>query len=442
LKADEVRIPRARVIVAAAAILGALAILALTHNFNFYFDEWDFILGAPDWSWTSYLQPHNEHPVMLPRLAYTALLNTVGMRAYWPYMALLLLLHGINVVLVFELIRRRSGDLIAIAAAALLLFLGAGWENLLWAFQITFVGSVACGLGAFLVLDRRRGRASMPAVTALTAASVMFSGVGLFFVAGVAAYLLAGKDRRRDLLWLVPLAAAILIWYVAFGRSGTPANPPPTAKNLLLAPVYLVWGLGEGAAGLFGEGGWWGPVALLAAAAAVAWSWRRRRPDPFVIGTAAALVSLYFVTGLSRAQFGYQQSGAGRYVYEGAVLWLLLLGDASRGLPWRGTWRPALAACVFLACFNSAALLFEYAAAKTVQMQREAADLQALTYARDLTCAKSTGGPDPLVMPQVQSSALYYRAVDRYGDPAQSGAPADVADFRRALANLERPPCL
>src|SRR5205807_1270476 len=82
-----------------------------------------------------------------------------------------------------------------------------------------------------------------------------------------------------------------------------------------------------------------------------------------------------------------QQAGAGRYVYEGAALWLLLLGDAARSLPWRGTWRPVLMAAVFLACFNSGALLFEFAAAKTAQMQREGADLQALDYARDTACA-------------------------------------------------------
>jgi len=66
------------------------------------------------------------------------------------------------------------------------------------------------------------------------------------------------------------------------------------------------------------------------------------------IGIAAALVAFYVVLGLNRGQIGYQQSGAGRYVYEGAVFWLLLLADAARGLPWRGTWRPALIACLFL----------------------------------------------------------------------------------------------
>src|SRR5713226_3512047 len=147
------RIPRARLLVVAGTVIGVAAMLWLSRGFYFYFDEWDFILTAPDWSWTTYLQPHNEHPVMLPRLIYAVLLATVGLRSYLPYMAVLLALHAASVVLLFELARRRGGDLVGIAAAALLLVLGAGWENLLWAFQIAFVGSVACGLGALLALE-------------------------------------------------------------------------------------------------------------------------------------------------------------------------------------------------------------------------------------------------------------------------------------------------
>src|SRR5260370_28405051 len=51
-----------------------------------------------------------------------------------------------------EVVSRRAGELIGIGAAVLLLVMGAGWENLLWAFQIGFVGSVACGLGSLLLL--------------------------------------------------------------------------------------------------------------------------------------------------------------------------------------------------------------------------------------------------------------------------------------------------
>jgi hypothetical protein len=427
------RFPHARLIVGAIAVLACTVLLLGTRTYNFYFDEWDFILAAPTWSFVSFLQPHNEHPAMLTKLVYAALLNTVGLRSYLPYMAVLLAVHAANVLLLFELVRRRAGDVVGLGAAMLLLFIGAGWENLLWAFQVSFDGSVAFGLAAMLLMQRR-STAAVGGTVALVAASIMCSGVGLFFAVTVAVYLLADPARRRDLLWFVPLGLLVVAWYVAFGRQGVATNPPPSAGNVLRAPLYAVWGIGEAAAGLIGEGGWWGPPALLVSVAVVAWTWWRRRPDGVALGAAAGLVVFYLVTGLSRAQFGYEQSGAGRYVYEGAVFWLILLGDAARDLPWRDTWRPALAACLFLACFSSSALLFEFAAAKAVQMQREAADLQALDAARSQACAQAK--VDDFVMPQVTDPALYYRAVDSYGDPAPALPVADRADYDRAIAHL------
>jgi hypothetical protein len=149
----------------------------------------------------------------------------------------------------------------------------------------------------------------------------------------------------------------------------------------------------------------------------------------------------YIVVGLNRAQIGYQQSGSGRYVYEGAVFWLLLLADAARNIPWRGTWRPAIVACMFLACFNSGVLLYAYSAAKTEQMLREAADLQALAAERGNPCLDPTAIVDQLVMPQVTSPGAYYRAVDRYGDPAAGTPVVRGPDFERARANLLKPGC-
>jgi hypothetical protein len=438
VKAADVRVPHARLLVAATAAIACVAILWLARGFTFYFDEWTFILPA-DSSWTAYLQPHNEHPAMLLRLIYAVLLNTVGMRTYVPYMAVLLALHATTVVLLFELVRLRAGDLIGIGAAVLLLVMGAAWENLLWAFQIGFVGSVACGLGALLVIGAAQPR--MLAAMLLLFGSLMFSGIGLFFLIAVAVWLALTPERRNDLVWLAPVALALGTWYLAYGRSGTPPASTSLAGNVAALPLYTVWGLGASVAGLIGEGGWVGPVLLLLALAALGFSWRRRRPDGFTIGIAAALLAFYVVLGLNRAQIGYQQSGSGRYVYEGAVFWLLLLADAARDLPWRDTWRPALIALVFLACFSSSVLLYSWALAKTVQMQREAADLQALAAVRNDPCLDPHGAVDQLVMPQITSPAAYYRAVDRYGDPAR-GTPADRgADFERARANLLRPGC-
>ena len=436
---SSVRIPHATLIVGVAAALIAAALLWLSRTYNFYFDEWTFILTAPDWTWVTYLQPHNEHPSILFRLLYAALLNTVGMRSYVPYMAVLLALHAVNVVLLFMVVRRRgAGDAVALGSAGLLLLLGAGWENLLWAFQMAWLASVACGLGMLLMLQARPSRSSLALAVALAAASMMFSGIGLTFAAFAVMMLAPTPARRRELLWFVPLGVAVVAWYLAFGRAGTPPNPPATAANIALLPLYAAWGLGQSAAGLIGESGAWGPPALAAAVLAIGLTWRRHRPDPFALGAVAALVTLYVVTGLTRAQLGYAQSGSGRYVYEGAVFWLVLLAGAARNLPWRGSWRLALVACLFLACFNSSVLLFTYAVAKGAQMQRETADLQALAAERSDPCLSPDGWADPLVIPQVDNPALYYRAVDRYGDPVAGRPITDRADFDRARSNLRR----
>ena len=429
--------PRALPIVVAAALIACAVILWLTRTYTFYFDEWTFISTAPDWTLATYFRPHNEHPAILFRLAYSALLDTVGLRSYLPYMAALVVAHAANVVLLFELVRRRSGDLVALAAALLLLVLGAGWEDLLWAFQMAWLASVALGLGALLAMQNPR---RMALATGLLAASLAFSGIGLAFAVAGTVQLLLTTPRRRDVLWLVPVGIALAAWYVAFGRFGNHPNPQPTAGNLLLDPLYTLWGMSQSVAGLIGEGGWVGAAVLAAAVAALAWHWWRHGADSFEIGAAAGLVAFYLVTGLTRAQLGVQQSGASRYTYIGALLWLILLAGPARNLPWRGTWRPALTACLFLACFNSAVLLFEFSVAKTAQMERAVADLQALAAERGDPCLDPDGHSDLLVMPQV-TARLYYRAVDRYGDPVAGIPVHDQSDFEAARANLRKAGC-
>ena len=119
----------------------------------------------------------------------------------------------------------------------------------------------------------------------------------------------------------------------------------------------------------------------------------------------------------------------------------MLLADAIRYLPWRGTWRPALAACLFLACFSSGVLLFTFAVAKTVQMERQIADLQALAAERGDPCLNPNASVDPLVMPVETSPALYYRAIDRYGDPSAGLPVVDRPSFDQGRANLLTPGC-
>src|SRR5438132_3834785 len=90
MTAADVRVPHARLIVVLAGLVACGAILWLSRTYTFYFDEWTFISTAPTWTFTSFFEPHNEHPSMLFRLVFWVLLNTVGTLSYLPYMTLLM----------------------------------------------------------------------------------------------------------------------------------------------------------------------------------------------------------------------------------------------------------------------------------------------------------------------------------------------------------------
>jgi len=211
MTAADVRIPHARTIVVGAALVACAVLFWLARNYTFYFDEWTFIITAPDWTLATFFQPHNEHPSIPFRVIYWLLLNTVGLRSYAPYMAIVLLFHFIDVLLLFELIRRRAGDLIGMVSALLLLLLGAGWEDIMWAFQLAWLASVGLGLGALMILQGPRTPARLAASAALIAASLSFSGIGVPFAVAAAVLMALSTHGRRDVLWLVPVAIALVI---------------------------------------------------------------------------------------------------------------------------------------------------------------------------------------------------------------------------------------
>jgi hypothetical protein len=74
-------------------------------------------------------------------------------------------------------------------------------------------------------------------------------------------------------------------------------------------------------------------------------------------------------------------------------------------------------------------------------MKTQVADLQALAAERSDHCLNPRGAVDPLVMPAEADPALYYRAIDKYGDPSAGQPVTDRADFERAKTNLQTPGC-
>jgi hypothetical protein len=437
-----VHVPHVRVVAAGLCAAAALAILYASRRFDFFFDEWDFVLVARSWGLRDYFLPHNEHWSTVPMAIYKLLLDVNGMHSYLPFMAALLVLHATAAMLLFLIVRRRGGDLPALSAAAVLLVLGTGWMDILWAFQIGFLTSVVTGLLAIYLLDGERagvGRQAAAAVALLL--GVMSSGVGPVFCVAVGVELALDRDRRRRLAVLGLPVAAYAIWYLAIART-SPDHIAPTF-NLQALASFVPYGLGAAAAGVLGLGAAWSQLSFAALAvvcALVAVSWYRgRRIDSRFAGAIAGLLAQYLVIGLVRAQFGDAEAATSRYVYVGAVFLLLAVAPLARDLPWRGLWPAALAVVAFAVAMN-AVQLREAMVSRSADGATQRVELGTVWLFRDAPSLDRSAVVDRHLMPQVRAGS-YIAARDFYGSPLQPLDAGELAslpsgEVNQTLANV------
>ena len=325
----------------------------------------------------------------------------------------------------------------------------------MWAFQIGFVGSVAFGLLAMVLLE---GNPSFPSrifvVSIALLCSLMCSGVGVIFLAAVGVELAVDRHRRRFLLALVAPAAAFGEWFLAFGAAlpGSPGAPCPSCTSaafsadihkgplnldyILSLVNFAKFGVEASMSGIFGLPGI-GVYLLLPLLALVALHWfRQGKVTSWQIGFSFGLLFWFALTALGRAQYGPAEAGAYRYVYVGIVFLIPLVADAARELPWRSIWRPGLSAIFIVALAANALQLRDRALVDplanlifpaTELMQIENAELQTVQVFRgapDMTLDRSL---DSRVMP-VLNAGPYFAAIDELGSPV---APATVDTLRQ-----------
>jgi hypothetical protein len=431
-----VRFPFAAGVALVLAAAAGAAILYMSRHFYFYYDEWDWVLGAPTWDARAYFVPHSEHWSTIPSIVYRVLMLAVGARTYVPYMAVLMVLHCAVCVLLFLIVRRRGGDALAIAALAVLLVLGRGYENILWAFQIGFVGSVLGGLVAMWLLDADRvpwWRCVL--ASAALIASLMSSGIGIPSCAAVAAQLVLDRDGRRRLWLLVPPAAAYLAWTATVGRAGLTGHRDPftlVAVGQLLH--YAPTGIGAAAAGLVGLDAVPALTALAVLAVVVGVGWGRFGLRPIALGAGAGLVVQFVVIGLVRAQIGDAEAASSRYVYIGSVFLLILLMDIARHLRLRGAWTPVIAAVVIVSLVLNARALHDAARAKDVLFAAQRDELQTAWALRDARGADRSVAIDPGVMPNLPIGR-YIQSRAAHGSPYPDAGPADLSRLPPAQVN-------
>jgi hypothetical protein len=374
-------------LLAAASILLVIAVLYLTSYKIFFVDEWSFIAVRRTWQLDIFLLSHNGHWSTLPILLWKVLFVVVGIRSYFPYEAALLVVHVAATFLLFALIRRRSGDLPAFACALVFLFTGGGAENTTWAFQVAWVGSVAFGLLAMLLLEGDppfRGR--LLPVSAALLASLMCSSVGLAFLVALGAELAVDSKRRRYLLALVLPSVAFLAWFLIYD-TGRFKSAPGVSQSFLHGPSgwnfvagltnFVVSGLEASAAGLFGLSGFAGPVLLVLVAGVIVFHrYRRKTFESWEVGMVAGLLFWFTLAGIGRVQYGAAYAAQSRYVYVAIVFLLPLIAELIRDLPWRGLWRPVFGVGLALVVLSNFVQLRAIALSQATFMRIEIAELQ------------------------------------------------------------------
>jgi hypothetical protein len=440
------------VLLIGAMLASAALLIALQSHLTFFLDDWDLLLHRRGFSADVFLQPHNEHIVIVPTIIYKTLQATFGMGSAGPYQVVSIATFVASAALLFVWIRRRSSVWLALLSAVLILFLGSAWEDLVSAFQVGFFGSMAFGLAALLALESKSRRGDVLACLALVVCA-SFSSLGLSFVAAAGVAIAIGDEARKR-AWVAVIPAALFaLWWIGWGRH---ADTSITFESVAGAPAYVLAGLASGISALLGlapasgaiESGPldWGRPLIFAGLAVAFWcvhSMRatdRRRLLPVV-----TLALVFWV--LAAVNAGYLRSPlAPRYTYISAVFILMFVAELTRGHRCSARALAAVAAVVAVSiAVNLVNLRDGYRAFESVNAN-ERGGLTGLEFARD------TVAPDFQLTPRNSDAeyfhsvdaASYLSAIDAFGSPGltEQGLVAEPEPVRvaadKAVAAAER----
>jgi hypothetical protein len=416
-----------RLVLAVLALLVAVAFVLLYRKgfgTTFYYDEWNFVMNRRGWDVDTFLRPHNEHLSLVPVLIFKLLFVTVGLDSYGVYRALLLVIHVVCVVLVYALARERIEPPLALAVAALVLFVGAAWNDLLVPFQISFLISVAAGLGMLLALERSDLGGTI-AVAVLLGLSLASSSVGIAFAAAAAVHILLRRDRLSR-LWAVAVPSLLyLVWLAAYGDPTATAGDRSLTQlandNLPAAPGYVATAAAGAIGAVVGLGIEWGrPLAVGGLLLFVLYVLRGRSLSLRLLALLAAAAAYWGLAAVFRAHVNPPTDS--RYLYLGAILVLLLAVELIPPVVSTGRLLVVLAVVVGAAAIANFGSLRSGSAYLQEWSRYVRAELGALELAGPGT--RSDFAPDPVRAPDI-TAGRYFEAVEQYGSPAST--PEEIA---------------
>jgi hypothetical protein len=400
----------ATVALGALMLVSAVLLLYAGRHLTFFFDEWSWIEQRRGGGLGTYLDPHNGHLSLFPVIVYKLLFRLVGLRHYTPYRFVVVAVDVLCGALLYVLVRRRLGPWLALVPTALLLFMGTAFQDLLWPFQLGFLSSVAGGLLALALLERRSARADAGACAALIW-SLASSGVGLAFLAACGVVLVLRRSAWRR-LWIVALPAALfLVWYIGWGTS-----EQITSDSVLAAPQFIADAATGTFAGIAGLSPPYGPALTVGGLVLIAGAWRLHATGPPSAMLLAATIGALTFWGLTAiARTGSAAPAASRYLYIGAVFIYLIAAEARLGAGLRGGWLALAGLAV------AGALIANIAALRAGERSLRQADdsVRASLAVVEIAAPVISPAfvPSPIFGPQI-TAGPYLAAVHDLGSPA------------------------
>ena len=344
-------------LILAVLVSGAL-LYHLTRGTSFWGDDWAWITTRRANTVATFLSPYDGHLSVLPLVIYRIMFAAFGIDSYAPYRALVIGFSLIVALLAFAYARRRVPRFPAMLLATLVLFVGPGWQDTMWAFQIGWELALGLGVAALILLDRRT-RAGDLAACVLTFASICSTSFGVAFAIGVLVDVAFTRRRWRD-AW-IGLGPLVLyaIWALHYHPTGI------IWSEITLVPTNLVQTFAGGAAGITGLTGatpidpagttltFGAPLLALIALASVGLIRTRRFP----VRAASLLVVLVLFSALTTLGRAFETPLVSRYVYPDCVLVALYVAELARGRRPSAILQAALAVLALLAVLANVGVL-------------------------------------------------------------------------------------
>jgi hypothetical protein len=427
----------ASLLLAAAMAVAGVIIVVLGSKLTFILDDWTYILYRREFNADAFFTPANEHLVAGAVVVWKLLLSGFGMGSLVPFRVVSTAMLLLGDWFLFILIRRRLGPWPALFATVPVVFMGTAFEDLFWFSSITFLGSLTCGLGMLVALDRR-DKVGDRLVLAWLLGTMLFSSVWVAFAAGMVvdiALSRAERDWRRRAYVVVVPTVLWALWWLKWGHE---AESALSLHNVATTPLFVLDSFGSAIAALLGLAT---PVEGIASPGGLDWG----RPLAVAVG-GLALWRAYRVERLPRSFWVFLTIGlafwvlggfdlkpgrvpwASRYQLLGGAFVLLVGAELLRGVPLgRRLLGPALVVVAASVASNG---LFMHEAYESYAGSTEIVrgNLTAMEIARNTV--------DPAFFLEEEfadtgfdhiDAASYFAAVDDFGSPAYT-----IAELRES----------